>query len=84
MRKRIFLIIIISVLFLFFAFSIISDKTNEVNVTDEVILGSPFTSVERCNELRESGFFAGMGQTDANSPETRNQLYENCVERASP
>ena len=46
----------------------------------EIKFGSMDT-VERCNQLRESGFFAGSGN-DANTPEQRNNLYENCIKRA--
>lgn len=51
----------------------------------EIHYGSTDT-VERCNQLRDSGFYAGAGNspgsTEPNNAQQRNQLYQDCVKRA--
>ena len=55
-------------------------------VEKEIHYGSTDT-VERCNQLRDSGFYAGAGNspgsTEPNNSQQRNQMYQDCIKRAS-
>lgn len=56
------------------------------NTASESKPTSAFNSVERCDKLRDSGFFASVGLpatgTEPNSREDQQSMYQNCLNRA--